>query len=60
MLIKFTAPDPRAGMVAQMDSSRGAYFVDNGFAVAVKEGSQLEVKPLDADQAKPKPSKKGK
>lgn len=37
MLIKFNAPDPRAGTVAQMDSSRGQDFIDSGAAVQVNE-----------------------
>ena len=37
MLIKFKAPDPRAGAVVRMDSSRGQYFIDAGAAVAVAE-----------------------
>lgn len=38
MRIKFQKPDPRAGTVAQMDSSRGQFFIDNGSAVQVKDG----------------------
>lgn len=42
MHIKFKAPDPRAGTVANMDSSRGQHFVDSGAAVLVKEdGAEL-------------------
>ena len=37
MRIKFKAPDPRAGTIAQMDSSRGQFFIDNGSAVKVKD-----------------------
>ena len=37
MLIKFKAPDPRAGSVVQMDSSRGQHFIDAGAAVRVEE-----------------------
>lgn len=37
MRIKFKAPDPRAGITAQMDSSRGQFFIDNGSAVKVNE-----------------------
>lgn len=37
MKIKFKAPDPRAGTVVQMDSSRGQYFIDTGAAVLVKD-----------------------
>ena len=43
MLIKFKKPDPRAGSVVRMDSSRGQFFVDNGSAVRLKEdGSEAE------------------
>lgn len=38
MKIRFKAPDPRAGAVAQMDSNRGQHFIDIGAAVLVKEG----------------------
>lgn len=38
MLIKFKKPDPRAGLVAQMDSSRGRAFIDAGAAEPVSEG----------------------
>ncbi|HWT21644.1 MAG TPA: hypothetical protein VN280_22305 [Variovorax sp.] len=37
MRIKFKAPDPRAGTIVQMDSSRGQFFVDNGSAVKMKD-----------------------
>lgn len=37
MLIKFKKPDPRAGSVAQMDSSRGQHFVDTGAAEQLPE-----------------------
>jgi len=44
MLIKFKAPDPRAGMSARMDSHRGQELVDAGAAVQVKDdGSDAEV-----------------
>lgn len=48
MRIKFKAPDPRAGTVAQMDSSRGQFFIDNGSAVLVKDGavSSADEKPV--------------
>lgn len=38
MRIKFKKPDPRAGTIAQMDSSRGQFFIDSGSAVQVKDG----------------------
>lgn len=37
MRIRFKAPDPRAGTVVQMDSSRGQHFIDTGAAVLVKD-----------------------
>ncbi|WP_423192974.1 hypothetical protein [Cupriavidus sp. H18C2] len=37
MKIKFKAPDPRAGAVVQLDSSRAQHFIDTGAAVLVKE-----------------------
>lgn len=37
MKIRFKAPDPRAGTIAQMDSSRGQHFIDTGAAVLVRE-----------------------
>ena len=36
MLIRFKKPDPRAGMEADMDSSLGQRFVDEGRAEWVK------------------------
>lgn len=44
MRIKFKAPDPRAGTIAQMDSSRGQFFIDNGSAVKVNDdGGECQV-----------------
>ncbi|PZX32053.1 hypothetical protein C7416_102213 [Cupriavidus phytorum] len=37
MKIKFIGKDPRAGMVAQMDSSRGQELIDAGCAVQIGE-----------------------
>ena len=37
MKIKFKAPDPRAGSVVQLDSSRAQHFIDTGAAVLVKD-----------------------
>lgn len=37
MRIKFKAPDPRAGTIAQMDSHRGRELVESGAADEVKE-----------------------
>ena len=39
MLIKFKKPDPRAGMTARMDSSRGQQLIDAGSADAVPDGA---------------------
>lgn len=41
MLIKFKKPDPRAGMTARMDSSRGQQLVDAGSADLVPEGASV-------------------
>jgi hypothetical protein len=52
MRIKFKAPDPRAGMVVQMDSRRGQEFVEAGSADIVKEdGSQDAAPAIDAASA---------
>lgn len=37
MRIKFKAPDPRAGTIAQMDSHRGRELVESGAADEVRE-----------------------
>lgn len=37
MRIKFKAPDPRAGFVAEMDSHRGQEMVDSGAAVRLSD-----------------------
>lgn len=60
MLIKFKAPDPRAGTVAQMDSGRGHYFIEGGFADAVKEGAPAAATQVEPEQEKEKPEKAGK
>lgn len=39
MLIKFKKPDPRAGLIARMDSSRGQQLIDAGAAEKAAEGS---------------------
>lgn len=41
MLIKFKKPDPRAGLIARMDSSRGQQLIDAGSADAVAEGAAV-------------------
>lgn len=39
MLIKFKKPDPRAGLIARMDSSRGQQLIDAGAADQEAEGA---------------------
>lgn len=51
MLIKFKDGDPRAGMTARMDSSRGQALVDSGAAVAVKENGTLADASVSGDGA---------
>jgi hypothetical protein len=51
MLIKFKEPDPRAGMVACMDSSRGRQLIDAGAADQVSE-SVAQEQPAEAKQPK--------
>ena len=60
MLIKFKSPDPRAGTVAQMDSSRGQDFIDSGAAVQVAEGQEAEEVEAAPVVTKSKPKKAGK
>ena len=57
MLIKFKAPDPRAGMTVRMDSHRGTHFVDTGAAVQLKEdGSESAPAPAPAEKTAPAPA----
>jgi len=51
MLIKFKAPDPRAGMVAQMDSHRGHDLVASGAADVVDESGASEPAAPSAEPA---------
>lgn len=51
MLIKFKKPDPRAGMVANMDSSLGQKMVDQGRADVHKDPAADEA--ATAAPAKP-------
>ncbi|QEZ47188.1 hypothetical protein [Cupriavidus oxalaticus] len=53
MKIRFIGKDPRAGMIAQMDSRRGQELIDAGCAVQVKENeSAVEtMAPANADEA---------
>ena len=53
MLIKFKAPDPRAGMVAQMDSRRGQDLIDSGAAAPATPGAAPGPAPVPAAPAKP-------
>lgn len=53
MQIKFTDKDPRAGTVAEMDSSRGQQLVDEGSAVVVSKNRSAE----DEAEARRMPSK---
>lgn len=53
MLLKFISPDPRAGTVAQMDSSRGQDFIDSGAAVQIAEGDGGPTAGVTADVAEP-------
>jgi hypothetical protein len=62
MQIKFRAPDPRAGTIAQMDSSRGQFFIDSGAAVLVKDGggdpATTQPEPVQSKKApEPEPKK---
>ena len=50
MRIKFKSPDPRAGTVAQMDSSRGQQLIDAGSAVQVKDDEITIVSPTTKAQ----------
>ncbi len=62
MKIKFLKHDPRAGMEAVMDSSRGQQLIDAGSAVQVSESAdakQAEVHEVKAD-AKPQGKAKAK
>ncbi|WP_212644916.1 hypothetical protein [Delftia sp. PE138] len=57
MLIKFKKPDPRAGMVARMDSSRGRQLIDAGAADQVPDSVTQEQpddvqQPAEVDQPK--------
>ncbi|MEF2147787.1 hypothetical protein [Aquilutibacter rugosus] len=68
MKIKFKKPDPRAGMVVQMDSNLGYKFIEQGLAEQVAENVTSESSaPADvqqaeqvADSAAPAKSGKGK
>lgn len=57
MKIKFVKPDPRAGMEAVMDSSRGQQLIDAGSAVQVSESADAKSVEVKADA---KPARKNK
>lgn len=53
MRIKFIKPDPRAGAIAQMDSSRGRQLVAAGAAIEVKEdGTEVHAEPISPAQGR--------
>lgn len=54
MRIKFKSPDPRAGLIAQMDSSRGQQLIDSGNAAEVKGSDEAKVE----EPQEPMPAKK--
>lgn len=62
MLIQFIKPDPRAGTVVQMDSSRGQQFIDAGHAQAVSEGvepaREAKAPAVEAEPLADKPARK--
>lgn len=58
MQIQFKKPDPRAGMVVTMDSSRGQYFIDTGAAVSEKEGAPAQDGPPASPAPAPAPAGK--
>lgn len=66
MLIKFTSTDPRAGTVAQMDSSRGEQLIAEGAAEAfsetapAKKAAEAEKPEALPEAEAEKPAKKGK
>lgn len=51
MKIRFKAPDPRAGTVVQLDSSRAQHFIDTGAAVLVKDDHLSAVARAALDKA---------
>ena len=68
MLIRFKKPDPRAGMEADMDSSLGQRFVDEGRAEWVKSPEKKEepvaenkaVQAAPENKMRPEPKNKAK
>ena len=53
MLIKFKKPDPRAGLVARMDSSRGQQLIDAGAADKVDEAVAAPQKAVPPQEPTP-------
>jgi len=45
MRIRFISPDPRAGMIATMDSRRGQDLIDSGAAERVSDNSDHAAEP---------------
>ena len=58
MLIKFKAPDPRAGMTVRMDSNRGQVLVGNGSAMRLKEDGSEDGDAAAAPAVPPAPTAK--
>lgn len=56
MLIQFKEPDPRAGMKARMDSSRGQQLIDAGAADRVPENGDAPREAPVATTAVPEPA----
>lgn len=56
MRIKFKAPDPRAGTIAQMDSHRGQELIDSGAAVQVKDDGGDVAAPAPSPAPTPAPT----
>ncbi|MDR0260478.1 MAG: hypothetical protein LBI76_11790, partial [Comamonas sp.] len=51
MLIKFKKPDPRAGLIARMDSSRGQQLIDAGAADREAEGAAAVAGAVESPQS---------
>ena len=51
MLIKFKKPDPRAGLIARMDSSRGQQLIDAGAADREAEGAAADARAVEPGQS---------
>lgn len=57
MLIKFVKPDPRAGMVVQMDSLLGHQMIEAGNAVAHKDSAESKAESEKAATTATAPAK---